>query len=128
MERVDGRSIWNGALPEIGKGERRAFYEAMIDALARLHSLDHEKIGLGGFGRAGNYFERPVGRWTQQYRAAQTDHKIARATFRGSVSQYIMIPVVACSYTNKKPNTCHTRRLYINNRASQDTQRYVVRT
>src|SRR3546814_15684652 len=74
MEMVDGRSIWNGALPEIGKGERRAFYEAMIDALARLHSLDHEKIGLGGFGRAGNYFERQVGRWTKQYRAAQTDH------------------------------------------------------
>src|SRR3546814_15485645 len=34
----------------------------------------HEKIGLGGFGRAGNYFERQVGRWTKQYRAAQTDH------------------------------------------------------
>jgi aminoglycoside phosphotransferase (APT) family kinase protein len=45
----------------------------MIDTLAKLHMLDHEALGLSDFGRSGNYFERQVGRWTKQYRAAQTD-------------------------------------------------------
>ena len=37
------------------------------------HSVDHEAAGLADYGRPGNYFERQVGRWTKQYRAAQTD-------------------------------------------------------
>jgi aminoglycoside phosphotransferase (APT) family kinase protein len=73
MERVEGRIFWDGTLPEVRKGERRAIYEAMIDTLAALHALDPEKSGLGDFGRAGNYFARQVDRWTRQYRAAQTD-------------------------------------------------------
>ncbi|SME99499.1 Predicted kinase, aminoglycoside phosphotransferase (APT) family [Tistlia consotensis] len=73
MELVPGRAFWNGALPEVPVAGRRALYEAMIDTLAALHALDHEALGLADFGRPGNYVERQVGRWTRQYRAAQTD-------------------------------------------------------
>lgn len=73
MEMVAGRSFWDGALPDIAKADRRAVYEAMIDTLAHLHTLDHEVLGLQDFGRSGNYFERQLGRWTKQYRASQTD-------------------------------------------------------
>lgn len=73
MAMVDGRSFWNGALPDIPRAARRSHYEAMIDTLAKLHTLDYEALGLGDFGRPGNYFERQVSRWTKQYRAAQTD-------------------------------------------------------
>ena len=73
MAMVEGRTFWDGMLPDIPKPERRAYYEAMVDTLAALHAIDHETVGLGDFGPPGNYFERQVQRWTKQYRASQTD-------------------------------------------------------
>ncbi|WP_010219479.1 phosphotransferase family protein [Sphingomonas sp. PAMC 26621] len=73
MEMVEGRIFWNGALPNVAPAERRPIYDAMIDTLAKLHAIDPATIGLGGFGRTGNYFVRQIDRWTKQYRAAQTD-------------------------------------------------------
>lgn len=73
MERVEGRNLWEGALPEIPREGRAAMYEGMVDALARLHNVDPEAAGLGDYGAPGNYFERGVGRWTKQYRASETD-------------------------------------------------------
>lgn len=73
MELVDGRTFWDGMLPDVPKSDRRAHYDAMVDTLAALHCIDHEAAGLGDFGRAGSYFERQVRRWTKQYRAAQTE-------------------------------------------------------
>jgi aminoglycoside phosphotransferase (APT) family kinase protein len=70
---VEGRTFWNATLPEVARPERRPIFDAMIDTLAALHNLDHEKLGLGDFGRSGNYFARQVERWTKQYRSAQTD-------------------------------------------------------
>ena len=46
----------------------------MIDTMAALHGIDHEAVGLGDYGKPGNYFERQVGRWTKQYRASETEH------------------------------------------------------
>lgn len=73
MALVEGRTFWNGRLPEVGREERRPIYEAMIATLARLHSFDPAALDLGDYGAPGNYFERQVGRWTKQYRAAQTE-------------------------------------------------------
>lgn len=39
----------------------------MNATIAALHSVDHERIGLGDHGRPGNYFERQIARWTRQY-------------------------------------------------------------
>jgi aminoglycoside phosphotransferase (APT) family kinase protein len=73
MDMVEGRTIWDGAMPGSKPAERRAVYEAMIDTLAALHAIDIEATGLSDYGKPGNYFERQVGRWTKQYRAAQTE-------------------------------------------------------
>lgn len=73
MTLVDGRILWDGALPGIAASERTAHYDALVDTLAALHTLDHHAVGLGEFGAEGNYFQRQVGRWTKQYRASQTD-------------------------------------------------------
>ncbi len=73
MERVVGRTIWDGAMPGMTPDERRGHYDALVDALAALHAIDPAAVGLGGYGRPGNYFERQVARWTRQYRASQTD-------------------------------------------------------
>jgi aminoglycoside phosphotransferase (APT) family kinase protein len=41
--------------------------------LARLHAVYWRAAGLEDYGRPGNYFERQIGRWTRQYRGAQTE-------------------------------------------------------
>ena len=73
MEMVEGRTIWDGAMPGSTPAERTAHYEAMVDTLAALHTTDYAAAGLGDYGKPGNYFERQVGRWTKQYRAAETE-------------------------------------------------------
>lgn len=73
MEMVRGRTFWNGTLPECEAEDRGPIYREMIDALARLHSVNPDEVGLGDFGASGNYFTRQVGRWTKQYRASETE-------------------------------------------------------
>ena len=74
MEMVEGRTIWDGAMPGLGAEQRRDHYNAMIDTLGDLHNVDYIAAGLETFGKPGNYFERQVSRWTRQYRGAETEH------------------------------------------------------
>lgn len=73
MEMVEGRILWNGGLPELGKAERRRVYENKIATLAKLHNTDHEKIGLSDYGKPGNYFARQIDRWSKQYKLSETE-------------------------------------------------------
>lgn len=72
MEMVEGRTLWDGALPDMAPAERTAHYEAIVDTLAALHAVDYEAVGLGSYGKPGNYFARQVERWSKQYRMSQT--------------------------------------------------------
>ncbi|MCP4318526.1 MAG: phosphotransferase family protein [Hyphomicrobiales bacterium] len=72
MEYLQGRIFWQPDLPECAIEERSAIYDAMNAALAALHDIDPETIGLADFGKPGNYFERQLSRWTKQYRASET--------------------------------------------------------
>ncbi len=72
MEFSRGRNFVNGALPDVSSSGRRALYESLVDNLAALHEVDPVAVGLETYGRAGNYFERQIARWTKQYRATQT--------------------------------------------------------
>jgi len=72
MEFIDGRIFWNAALPEVDKAERTGIYQEMNRVLAAMHSVDIKKAGLENFGKPGNFYERQIGRWTKQYKAAQT--------------------------------------------------------
>ena len=73
MEFVDGRIFWDPSLPEIDESKRMKVYEETARIMAELHKIDVEKAGLLDFGKPGNYFERQVGRWIKQYRAAETE-------------------------------------------------------
>lgn len=73
MGMVDGRTIWDGAMPGSTPEYRRATYDAMIDTLAQLHQVDVAKVGLADYGKPGNYFGRQVDRWTKQYKLAETE-------------------------------------------------------
>src|SRR5580704_14412419 len=55
MDYVEGRVFWDPALPGLEPTERRAVYDAMNDTISRLHRVDYAALGLGDFGRPGNY-------------------------------------------------------------------------
>lgn len=67
MAMVQGRVFWDATFPEVGRDDRPAYFDAMNEALARLHLVDVGAAGLGDFGRSGNYFERQIARWSRQY-------------------------------------------------------------
>ena len=73
MQRMDGRIFWDPSLPELPVAERRAIYQAMAQTQAALHALDPATIGLADYGAQGNFFARQIGRWSKQYRAAETE-------------------------------------------------------
>ncbi len=66
MERLDGRVFEDAALPNLPPQERRGIYLGMAEALAKLHAVKPDEIGLADYGRPGNYFERQIARWTKQ--------------------------------------------------------------
>jgi aminoglycoside phosphotransferase (APT) family kinase protein len=73
MQHVEGRIFWDQSLPGLERNERAAIYDEMNRVLAQLHMVDVERAGLSDFGKAGNYFERQIGRWSKQYRASETE-------------------------------------------------------
>jgi aminoglycoside phosphotransferase (APT) family kinase protein len=73
MQCVEGRVLWDPLLPQQTPDERRAIYDSLGEAMARLHEVDFEALGLGDFGRPGNYFGRQIRRWTKQYQASETE-------------------------------------------------------
>ena len=72
MSMVEGRVLWDATLPQSSPQERGAIYAAEIATLARLHQFNPEELGLGDYGKPGNYFARQVDRWSRQYRASET--------------------------------------------------------
>jgi len=72
MRHVQGRVFLISAMPDLTPAERAAVYDSANETLARLHTIDHVAAGLEDFGRPGNYFERQIGRWSQQYEASKT--------------------------------------------------------
>ncbi len=67
MDCVDGRVIWDATFPDAARADRAAYFDAMNATIAQLHNFDPAAIGLGDFGRPGNYFARQIARWSQQY-------------------------------------------------------------
>ncbi|OON63283.1 phosphotransferase family protein [Massilia sp. KIM] len=73
MEHVEGRVLWDQSLPGMSPAQRAAIYDEQNRVIARLHSLDYAAIGLGDYGKPGNYFARQIERWTKQYQASVTE-------------------------------------------------------
>jgi aminoglycoside phosphotransferase (APT) family kinase protein len=73
MEFLDGRIFWDQRLPEVTPAERAAMFQSMNEVVAALHSVDYARLGLGDFGRPGNYMARQIARWSRQYRASESE-------------------------------------------------------
>ncbi len=67
MQWIDGRIVWDATFPAVTREERPTYFAAVTEILGRLHTLDFRALGLGDYGRPGNYFERQLARWTGQY-------------------------------------------------------------
>jgi aminoglycoside phosphotransferase (APT) family kinase protein len=73
MDYQPGRIFTDPLLPGMTPAERAGIYDAMNDALARLHGFDWSAAGLGDFGRPAQYVSRQLARWSRQYREARTE-------------------------------------------------------
>lgn len=80
MERLEGRVFHDCSLPGMSPEERRDIYLSMAEAMARLHAVRPEAVGLGDYGKPGNYFERQIGRWTRQLRESPGERIAALET------------------------------------------------
>ena len=72
MEFMQGRVLWDQSLPDMSMAERGEIYDEMNRVIAALHKVDFAAVGLGSYGKPGNYFERQIGRWSKQYLASVT--------------------------------------------------------
>lgn len=69
MELVEGRIFWDAGFTELPKDRRADYFSEMNRTIARLHGVDYMALGLGDYGKAGNYFQRQIARWTRSYLA-----------------------------------------------------------
>jgi aminoglycoside phosphotransferase (APT) family kinase protein len=72
MERLDGRVFSDVALPAQTPAERAAMYASMVRTLAKLHAVDPAAVGLGDYGKPGNYYVRQITRWSKQWERSKT--------------------------------------------------------
>jgi aminoglycoside phosphotransferase (APT) family kinase protein len=73
MDCVDGRIMWDPALPGMNPVERAAIFDEMNRVIAALHKVDYTAVGLADYGKPGSYFARQIDRWSKQYRASETE-------------------------------------------------------
>jgi aminoglycoside phosphotransferase (APT) family kinase protein len=76
MEYVSGRVIWIPHIPGVSAQERSGIFDSLNATIAALHAVDYRAAGLSDFGKPEGYVARQVKRWSEQYRASETE-KIA---------------------------------------------------
>jgi aminoglycoside phosphotransferase (APT) family kinase protein len=89
MDYQPGRIFTDPLLPGVPTTERAALYDAMNDALARLHRFDWKAHGLADYGRPENYFARQLARWNRQYEASRTDDVPDMEALRGWLESHL---------------------------------------
>ena len=73
MDYVPGRVLMDASLPDVSPQHRARVYDDFGAALAKLHQVDFEAVGLGDWARPGDYIDRQLSRFTKQYRSAETE-------------------------------------------------------
>lgn len=91
MERREGIVIRGQAPKKLDDSPelRMRLCESFIDNLAKLHSLDYERAGLGELGKPDGYCRRQVEGWTKRYVAARTHEHAELESAIGWLSENI---------------------------------------
>lgn len=74
MDYLEGRIFRDATLAGLSVEDQASVYEELNATLAKLHAVDPAAVGLEDYGRPTGYFARQIGRWSKQYRAAETEH------------------------------------------------------
>ncbi len=73
MEHAEGRVFWEPQAPGLSAADRAALFGSLNATIAQLHMLDPASLGLGDFGKPQGYVARQIKRWSEQYRASETE-------------------------------------------------------
>jgi len=73
MDFTDGRVFWQPYAPGLSGEERTALFSSLNETIARLHALDPMTMGLADFGKPQGYVARQIRRWSEQYKASETE-------------------------------------------------------
>jgi aminoglycoside phosphotransferase (APT) family kinase protein len=73
MEHAAGRVFWEPHAPSLSGEERAALFSSLNATIARLHGFDPAALGLSDFGKPQGYVARQIRRWSEQYRASETE-------------------------------------------------------
>lgn len=73
MAHVEGRVYWEPHAPGLSGTDRTALFDSMNATIARLHGLYPAALGLADFGKPQGYVARQIRRWSEQYRASETE-------------------------------------------------------
>ncbi|SNR25599.1 phosphotransferase family protein [Actinomadura mexicana] len=72
MDFVEGRVLRTREdAADITPEQARGLSDALAEALAAIHTVDVEAVGLGDFGRPSGYMERQLKRWGKQWDSSQ---------------------------------------------------------
>jgi aminoglycoside phosphotransferase (APT) family kinase protein len=71
MSYVQGRMFYDQRMPGLPPAERAALFDGMNAAVADLHRIEPESVGLADYGRSEGFMQRQVSLWTKQYRASE---------------------------------------------------------
>jgi len=73
MDHAEGRVFWEPHAPGLSGHERAALFDSLNETIARLHGFDPAQLGLSDFGKPQGYVARQIKRWSEQYRASETE-------------------------------------------------------
>ena len=73
MEHAEGRVFWEPHAPGLSGEERASLFDSLNETIARLHGFDPAALGLSDFGKPQGYVARQIKRWSEQYRASETE-------------------------------------------------------
>ncbi len=72
MEYLQGRVIWDSTAGPYTPTERGEIWDAANVAVAKLHMVDFNKVGLADYGKHSEYIARQITRWSGQYEYTKT--------------------------------------------------------
>jgi len=72
MDFARGRVVWEPYAPGFSPEDRAALFSSLNSTIAALHGIDITAAGLADFGKPQGYVARQVKRWSEQYRASET--------------------------------------------------------
>lgn len=73
MDYLDGRVIWDStAKGKHSRQDRHDMWHAAVQAIASLHKVDFQKVGLDDYGKHSDYIARQIKRWAGQYEYTKT--------------------------------------------------------